>query len=369
MEENSFFKLIYNQPDLKNISGMILDTENRLKEIVIKLSQLKNDDFKILSMEFSERYIHLHDVYFPNVINNYCKLSIEYRNTVIIKNDNKGEYTSRDIFLQNIKKLIEETKILESQCNEMYSKQLLIQHRLISSLGIQQSVVKLPGDKKEISVELEDNFNYEAYKKTASHKIQSQAITTKEINHNVITKINNEPKKRESTKKKQDDWLGPIMFYTLVMSTCILAYHQVTVKRIEERDGTQLITSLNALHDNADKLFANEPSYKNISNALAIDSRIIPTKSNTSEIDIPEDWKIHIKSETITNPDDGLVVELKNIPMEACYLIKYKALTTHVLANKDNDCSLKDGNTLKLVYQKDILYEKTNNGVVQKTIK
>lgn len=167
-----FYKKIQEQADLQDLLKSIHPAMQLLENLQIKLSNLSTTDLKNSNFsEIAEKVERLATKLLPNLVEDYCKLTLEYRNTAVIKHENiqgkKQGYTSKDIFLQNFSKLIEEIHILENQFNHHYSNKLLVQSHIVKELGVQKNIIETETEYENVKpISLKSDFNYEIFKKS-----------------------------------------------------------------------------------------------------------------------------------------------------------------------------------------------------------
>lgn len=145
----SFYETIKNEVDLQDLVEYLNDPLEKLKLLQIKLQEYKeqnNSDNKIEIEELIRETDKLEKTLFPELINNYCKLSLEFRNNTVIKEskDKQGNiigYTSKDLLLKNIAKLIEHINLLDEKFYKYFSFEFLVNSRIISELGYQENYI------------------------------------------------------------------------------------------------------------------------------------------------------------------------------------------------------------------------------------
>lgn len=112
----NFYQTINEQPDLQDVA-LYLNTP--LKKIMGLYETIKNNK-SIDSVQIKHTIDKIINKHFPTLVDSYCALGLEYRNNAIIKNDNDKTYTSKDILLKNVGKLIEEIDILIENNTNIY---------------------------------------------------------------------------------------------------------------------------------------------------------------------------------------------------------------------------------------------------------
>lgn len=199
---SSLVNLVKQQPDLQDIVTPLEVSFSILNEIKEKLTQMNNN---LEVIDIQEKYEKLVNNFFPELINNYCNLSIEYRNTHLLESSQYRELlTSKKIFILNIEKLIEEVKYLEIKINNIYSTKLLVQNRLMKNLGSQKPLIQLEKEPNEpLKCDIKDTFDYNIFMKETSKVEELNKKTTKLKNFNAKPK---EVKKYDIYEDDELDW-------------------------------------------------------------------------------------------------------------------------------------------------------------------
>lgn len=184
----SFYETIKKQVDLQDLVEYLNDPLEKLKLLQIKLQEYKNQnlqDNKIEIEELIRETDKLEKTLFPDLINNYCKLSLEFRNNSVIKQtkDKEGNtinYTSKDLLLKNVAKLIEHIDILDEKFYTYFSFEFLVNSRIISDLGYQENFI----DNNEKSpVVLKNQY---VFSKLDAQKIIDEQLSDTKIKSNPI---------------------------------------------------------------------------------------------------------------------------------------------------------------------------------------
>ncbi len=154
-----FYDKILNEVDLQDLAEPL----NRLSLLIDKLEQMINSKKNgITATELLLETKRITDKILPELIDNYCNLSLDFRNNVIIKQYiNKAgiekKLTSKDLLLKNTSKIIEHIQLLEEKFYKEYSFEFLVNSRIISELGFQSSFIE--EDKESIELENKYTFN------------------------------------------------------------------------------------------------------------------------------------------------------------------------------------------------------------------
>lgn len=190
MKQYPFLSKIQSEVDLQDIFNIlkkpIFVLEN-LEEQLLKQQVQKKTQLDYLEIQFKvEQLIHKD---FPSLIDSYCDLSLDYRNTHILKKEKHGSellsLTAKNIFVKNISILINQIYQLEKEFNETNQKNLLVRDKINSHLQTE----------KDSIYHLDNEFNYQNYQQSFQKSLES--FTT-----DSLSKLN-EPKNKPSKKIKE----------------------------------------------------------------------------------------------------------------------------------------------------------------------
>ena len=152
-----FYDKILNEIDLQDLAEYLAEPLNHLSLLIDKLEQMiQSQKNGITATELLIESKKIVDKILPELIDNYCNLSLDFRNNVIIKQYlNKDgiekKLTSKDLLLKNTSKIIEHIQLLEEKFYKEYSFDFLVNSRIISELGFQSSFIE--EDKESIELE------------------------------------------------------------------------------------------------------------------------------------------------------------------------------------------------------------------------
>jgi hypothetical protein len=201
MKQYSFLSKIQSQVDLQDIWGIlkepILVLEN-LEEQLLKQQVQKKTQLDNLEIQFKvEQLIHKD---FPSLIDSYCDLSLDYRNTHILKKEKNGSetlsLTAKNIFTKNISILIDQIYQLEQEFNETNQKKLLVRDKINSNLQTEKDPV----------YHLENEFNYQNYQKSSTQSLE-QFVNTH------LPKVNEQENKTSKNFKEKINYIFHKFFY------------------------------------------------------------------------------------------------------------------------------------------------------------
>lgn len=327
-----FYDLAKEQPDLTDVVDylkrpilILEDIHNRIK----KSSLNDKTDPNIIQINLDcDKIIHR---YFPELIENYCNLSIEYRNTSIIKEERKNgqniKYTAKDLLIKNIATLTEEVLLLEESYNESHSRHLLVQNRLVSELGVHDSLLEMEKESPH-KVKLENKFDYQAFK-----KINEEAFFKKDIKGDIsIDTIKKDPPKHV-VKEEKENYSGGfgigILELIMLMSISFLlifGVYNVYNQSLNSQKNYYSRELLNELSAGARTLYSTVDGYNNISNEQLIAANVVaPQFIEHNKLTGPY-GPVHVRASNLQFPNDSISIVFEHIPEKSClYLVSKTA--------------------------------------------
>lgn len=217
-----FYDNILNEIDLQDLAEYLAEPLNHLSLLIDKLEQMvESKKNGITATELLIESKKIVDKILPELIDNYCNLSLDFRNNVIIKQYiNKDgierKLTSKDLLLKNTSKIIEHIQLLEEKFYKEYSFDFLVNSRIISELGFQSSFIE--EDKESIELENKYKFNVSDSKKIINEELVKNGkenffnrITEKRTNNNVMLSLKKEEEipiileKKNEVQSKDND--------------------------------------------------------------------------------------------------------------------------------------------------------------------
>jgi hypothetical protein len=163
----TFMQKAGEEPDLTDVMGYLAKIVYAVGEIKNRLAMSERKDASNKDMQNScEKILTVH---LPKLINQYCSLTLKYRNETIVKEityrNGIVRMTPKDVLLKDLAHLMEETQLLEKSFNESNASEFLSQSNLIQdNFGVQPQIL-LEGDTQPECITLQDNFDYESYYK------------------------------------------------------------------------------------------------------------------------------------------------------------------------------------------------------------
>lgn len=326
-----FYDLAKEQPDLTDVVDylkrpilILEDIHNRIK----KSSLNDKTDPNIIQINLDcDKIIHR---YFPELIENYCNLSIDYRNTSIIKEERKHgqqvRYTAKDLLIKNIATLTEEVLLLEESYNESHSRHLLVQNRLVSELGIHDSLLEMEEESPH-KVKLENKFDYQAFK-----KINEDAFFKKEIKGDLaVNTIKKDPPKAVIKKEEEIYSGGGISFIELFLMMSLITLLMLGVFTVyNDHSNSQKnyysMELLEQLSYSIRTLYSSTNGYHNISEEQLIAANVVSPKFIDNNKLIAPYGNVHIKSGNLRFPNDSFTIIFEHIPEKSCvYMVSRSA--------------------------------------------
>jgi hypothetical protein len=338
-----FYKNFKDQADLQDVFKNISNSMQTLENLQIKLSNLQPNDLKNSNFsEIGEKVERLINKLLPSLVEDYCKLTLEYRNTSIIKHENiqgkKHGYTSKDIFLQNLGKLIEEIHVLENQFNHHYSNKLLVQSRVVKEMGVHKNIIETEVEYENVKpVKLTSDFNYDIFKKNkppkqTQHKSSTKGVyTAGEWNPDKDEPPVKVPKK---TKSKENIVIGLIVT-ALVIGSVILAANEDRTPQYVSYTVDKFITLKEDIHayykptsNNLERY--TDVSFKYVKEKSALTSKMSDYVSNNNSFG----GQMIVMPETISVANDSFSITATGIPKNACSSVvsEVNALTKESVA-------------------------------------
>lgn len=327
-----FYTLAKEQPDLTDVVDylkrpilILEDIHNRIK----KSSLNDKTDPNIIQINLDcDKIIHR---YFPELIENYCNLSIDYRNTSIIKEERKNgqqiRYTAKDLLIKNIATLTEEVLLLEESYNESHSRHLLVQNRLVSELGVHDSLLEMEQESPH-KVKLENKFDYQAFK-----KINEDAFFKKEIKGDLaVNMVEKDPPKAVIEKEEKIYSGGGISFIELLlllsfMTLLIFGVFTFYNHSSNSQKNYYSMELLEQLSYSVKMLYSSTNSYDNISEEQLIAANAVSPKFvDNNKLTAPY-GKVHIKPSNLRFPNDSFAIVFEHIPQTSCIYMVSKSAT------------------------------------------
>lgn len=192
-----FYDKILNEVDLQDLAEYLAEPLNRLNVLIDKLNKIIQDNKSgITASELLLESKKIVDKILPELVDNYCNLSLDFRNNIIIKQYiNKSgiekKLTSKDLLLKNTSKIIEHIQLLEEKFYKEYSFDFLVNSRIIAELGFQSSFIE---EDKE-GIVLENKYKYNI---NDSQKIINEELV-KNGKENFLTKLESKKENKNQT--------------------------------------------------------------------------------------------------------------------------------------------------------------------------
>lgn len=205
-----FYDKILNEVDLQDLAEPL----NRLNVLIDKLNKtIQTNKSGITATELLLESNKIVEKILPELVDNYCNLSLDFRNNIIIKQYiNKAgiekKLTSKDLLLKNTSKIIEHIQLLEEKFYKEYSFDFLVNSRIIAELGFQSSFIE---EDKE-GIVLENKYKYDI---NDSQKIINEELV-KNGKENFLTKLESKKENKNQTNvslllKKEEEEIPSIL--------------------------------------------------------------------------------------------------------------------------------------------------------------
>lgn len=209
-----FYDKILNEVDLQDLAEYLAEPLNRLNVLIDKLNKtIQTNKSGITATELLLESNKIVEKILPELVDNYCNLSLDFRNNIIIKQYiNKAgiekKLTSKDLLLKNTSKIIEHIQLLEEKFYKEYSFDFLVNSRIIAELGFQSSFIE---EDKE-GIVLENKYKYDI---NDSQKIINEELV-KNGKENFLTKLESKKENKNQTNvslllKKEEEEIPSIL--------------------------------------------------------------------------------------------------------------------------------------------------------------
>jgi uncharacterized short protein YbdD (DUF466 family) len=303
-----FLNKAQNQPDLADFCEYIKKPLSILNDINHRYKHLQL--VKRVEPENLEIY-HKVDViiekHLPEMIDNFCEFSFDYRNT---KSIDIGDtfVTPKELLLKNLAKIIEEIEIIEENFNKNNSIHAIVQNKVLNNYGYQPELCL---EKKQIisdNIKLENKFDYEHFVKTTDFKHpQKPELTLSEIQSKSIQNKKSLIQLIDSKLSKLNKFHEFCMVVFGFVGLGMFSYFY-----FESKADDRLITNISTLEIESKKLH-NDKNYEKISmNELLAEANIRTYNSYT-----PWDSPIEVKPIKLANSKNTFAIEFESVGKEA----------------------------------------------------
>lgn len=337
-----FYDNILQQSDLQEVAKDISYSLYKLESLYDRLNSLTQEEKN--SLNFAENLIkvnHLINKEFPRLIEDYTNLDLEYRNTTIIKKQSDKEYTSKDILVENIGKLKEEITIIDQEFNNNYSRELLVQNRILNSMGVQKNLFAIEVENIK-PVILKNSFDYNQFK-----QINPQVFIKNKISTSLVRKQEDTINKSSNIKKEK-------FFKNIFKNTALLLsiaaavwIGSLSVKNVDENGKANYTTYLiNYIIAGTQILYSNSSSYQGLNEQVLLNTRIVTSEDSDNKIYTGYNTHINISPNTIEKLNDSMKLTLNEIPRDSCSILTEKLSKTVFKLNSvkvNNQLIIKNG--------------------------
>jgi hypothetical protein len=247
----SFLKKAKAQPDLSDFCEYVNKPLMILEDILQRYEDLQLA--KKVTTENLEIYHKCDSIlqkHLPEMVDNFCNFSFEYRNSEKISIDDSIALTAKEILLKNLAKIIEEVKLIEKDFNRNNSFQTIVQTKLLSNYGFQPELSLETGKVKKDSIELNNKFDYEKFVENNEFKKTVAVHDTTDS----LEVINDIEEAIDEDEIKENNEPGLFSAFTIVLGkflvvTVIVGFFAFT-GRIDEENANKLAIPFAASVDN-----------------------------------------------------------------------------------------------------------------------
>lgn len=297
-----FLKKAQSQPDLNDFCEYLKKPLSILEEVKDKYKSLQ------VSKQTEENNIELyHKVdmilvkHLPEMVNNYCNSSFDYRNNKTIDINNVS-ITPKELLLKNLAKVIEEIELIEIDFNRNNSFNALVQNKVLENYGYKPELSLETGKIVKNNIELANQFDYEEFVKKNQFKKPDLIKKEEPI---VVSREKKEVVKEEK-KSSGGGFFGEIMILLTICVILMLAtmhFYGNSMNSAKEFNFLKNITNTQArIH----ALYANRLHYKGLNEQVLLNSMI----ATPDELYTPWSTKIEVSSNTIASNDDSLMFKV-----------------------------------------------------------
>ena len=327
-----FFKKAKQQADLQDFCNYLEGSLNILEEI--------NEKYQSLSVSAKSNsnnmviYLRIDKIinqYLPNMVDNFCDFSFDYRNKEIIKKIGELEYTAKDMLLMNLSKLIQEIKQIEKEFNEQNKFSLLVQEKILTNLGYE---LEFDLYNKQKLPELKNKFDYDIFKKNNKKIIELSIDETEDDEEE-------EEWPKYITRIHYEEFLLVVGLLAMLVMVVFVVYAKVEAQSY----AVQLMQEIKIVENNISYKYNAENKINKLDvNQLVIDG-YLPKRMYTG---VAEKLKLNEKIVTIklNEEENGYTVTIPDLDMNECRSV-VKASKSGIESN-----CLTAKNDLQLSYKK-----------------
>lgn len=294
----------HSQPDLADFCKYIKKPLMALEDIQRRYQELQST--KKINHENVAIYHTCDSIlqkHLPEMVDNFCEFSFDYRNNEKIKVDSNTSLTPKELLLKNLAKVIEEIQIIEKEFNRNNSFNAVVQNKVLEQYGYQPELCLETGKVVKKNIELSNEFDYEKFIevnefKKAPVEVQKE-LPKKEAVEDDTVLISSGSFSLEAIIVII---LFPLLWF-LVMST----YDKVHKENLDNNFAFNLIQIIGGTK----ALFGNTISYKDVSNEHLLNYRA----TSKEALFTPWETPIEVKPTTVKTKDDAFSLDF-SLPNE-----------------------------------------------------
>jgi hypothetical protein len=273
----AFLKKAQLQPDLSDFCEYVKKPVMVLEDILHRYEELQiNKKVTTENLEIYHKCDSILQKHLPEMVDNFCNFSFEYRNNEKISIEDKS-LTAKELLLKNLAKIIEEVKLIEKEFNYNNSFQTVVQTKILSNYGFQPQLSLESGAITQESVELNNQFDYDKFVEQNDFKKPSLSLEKVKVASELVDDDNDNATASEGGG---GGLLSVILIGSVVMFFLILLFSahpamslqkkQVaapvssTISVADAKHNADFLYNLANMHSDIKKLYA-ESNYSNLS--------------------------------------------------------------------------------------------------------
>jgi len=310
----AFLRKAQSQPDLSDFCNYVKKPLSVLEDILHRYEELQLNK-KVIStnLEIYHKCDSILQKHLPEMVDNFCNFSFEYRNNEKIKINDNTALTPKELLLKNLAKIVEEVKVIEKEFNHNNAFNVLAQTKVLSNYGFQPELSLETGQITKDEITLDNKFDYEKF--VESNEFKKPVIAKQEeLNVKPIIPIKNDSK--EATQNGGLFSVILVIMSIVLISILALFTFSISIKK-------------------SDKIFAEKMEYISNKIAHAYDKEKFNELSN----------EILIKSEILTEENLktpwGSVIKINEdvygLKTEGKYSLTFNMVSPHSKDKYDGD--------------------------------
>ena len=297
-----FLKKAKEQPDLNDFCDYLKRPLIILEEIQSHYKKLQiNKKVEASNLETYYKVDSILEKHLPEMVDNYCNFSFDYRNSKQIDINNLS-ITPKELLLKNLAKVIEEIELIEKEFNRNNSFNAVVQNKVLEKFGYQPELCLESNSIVKKNIELENKFDYDKFVET--HQFKNPIPEVKkdlEINSEAVPSTIEKPKSKGSSSFLIEIILG-LSFLTMLTIACFHFYKQ----SLDQLKANQFIQTMQSNIGSIQILYASRNNLEGLNNKLLIESGAVRPEN----VITPWGQDINIKPYTLNSTNDSFVMEI-----------------------------------------------------------